>query len=91
MSELILTLNAGSSDGWVFAAGIGENDATTRAHLCRDAAWLGIQIDPEANERRELKISVGDSTPSVWVIPTDEERMIAMHTVRLMRAASEGE
>ncbi len=85
-----LTASLGGLDGLVFTAGIGENDATTRAHVCRDAAWLGIAIDREANEQRELKISVGDSKPSVWVIPTDEERMIAMHTLRLVGAAGKG-
>jgi acetate kinase len=55
--------------------------------VCTDAAWLGIEIDPQANERGMLKISVGDSIPSVWVIPTDEERMIAMHTTSVVEAA----
>ncbi len=82
-----LAASLGGLDGLVFTAGIGENDAKTRARLCQDAAWLGIQIDPEANERREPKISVGDTKPSVWVIPTDEEHMIAMHTFRLVSAA----
>ena len=79
-----LAASLGGLDGLIFTAGIGENDAATRARVCQDAAWLGIEIDPKANERRDLKISVGDSTPSVWVIPTDEERMIAMHTFRLV-------
>ena len=76
-----LTASLGGLDALVFTAGIGENDAALRARVCRDAEWLGIATDPEANERRELKISVADATPSVWVIPTDEERMIAMHTL----------
>jgi acetate kinase len=79
-----LTASLGGLDALIFTAGIGENDARVRERVCQDAAWLGIEIDAEANERRELKISVGDSEPSVWVIPTDEERMIAMHTFRLL-------
>jgi acetate kinase len=81
-----LTASLGGLDALIFTAGVGENDAALRARVCRDAAWLGIEIDSEANERRELKISPGDTTPSVWVIPTDEERMIAMHTIRLVGA-----
>jgi acetate kinase len=86
-----LTASLGGLDALIFTAGIGENDAALRARVCRQAAWLGIEINQEANERRELKISVGDTTPSVWVIPTDEERMIAMHTVRLVGAGGGGD
>jgi acetate kinase len=75
----------------IFTAGIGENDAALRTRVCRQAAWLGIEINQEANERRELKISVGYTTPSVWVIPTDEERMIAMHTFRVVGAGGGGD
>jgi len=82
-----LTASLGGLDALVFTAGVGENDAALRARVCADAAWLGITIDPQANERREARISVGDNTPSVWVIPTDEERMIAMHTLRLVAGA----
>jgi acetate kinase len=81
-----LTASLGGLDALIFTAGVGENDAALRARVCRDAAWLGIEIDSEANERRELKISAGDTTPSVWVIRTDEERMIALHTFRLVGA-----
>ncbi len=82
-----LTASLGGLDALIFTAGVGENDAALRERVCRDAAWLGIEIDREANERRELKISAGDTKPSVWVIPTDEERMIAMHTSRLVDAS----
>jgi acetate kinase len=67
-----LTASLGGLDALIFTAGIGENDAALRTRVCRQAAWLGIEINQEANERRKLKISVGDTTPSVWVIPTDE-------------------
>jgi acetate kinase len=85
-----LTASLGGLDALVFTAGVGENDAALRARVCADAAWLGIEIDAQANESGALKISVGDSTPSVWVIPTDEERMIAMHTLRLVAGAGGG-
>jgi acetate kinase len=84
-----LTACLGGLDALVFTAGIGENDAALRARVCREAAWLGIEINREANEQRDLKISVGDATPSVWVIPTDEERMIAIHTLRLVGAVDD--
>jgi acetate kinase len=85
-----LTAPLGGLDALIFTAGVGENDAELRARVCQDAAWLGFEIDGAANERRELRISVGDTTPSVWVIPTDEERMIAMHTMRLVGAGGTG-
>jgi acetate kinase len=85
-----LTASLGGLDALVFTAGVGENDAALRARVCADAAWLGIEIDAQANESGALKIFVGDSTPSVWVIPTDEERMIAMHTLRLVAGAGGG-
>ncbi|MBK5962678.1 hypothetical protein CCR95_00810 [Thiocystis minor] len=75
----------GGIDALVFTAGVGENDAEIRARICRDAAWLGIEIDADANAERRLRISPDDKTPSVWVIPTDEEAMIARHTLRIVR------
>ena len=78
-----LTASLGGLDALVFTAGVGENDAALRARVCADAAWLGVEIDTQA-KRGESRISVGEATPSVWVIPTDEERMIAMHTHRLV-------
>jgi acetate kinase len=74
----------GGLDALVFTAGVGENDAQIRARVCADAAWLGIEIDPDANAARERRISPADHRPSVWVIPTDEERMIARHTLRIV-------
>ncbi len=79
-----LTASLGGLDALVFTAGVGENDAALRARVCADAAWLSVEIDTQPNERGENRISVGEATPSVWVIPTDEERMIAMHTHRLV-------
>ncbi|MFE8033604.1 acetate/propionate family kinase [Thiohalocapsa marina] len=78
----------GGLDALVFTAGVGENDAEVRARVCRDAAWLGIELDAEANRAGASCISPASKTPSVWVIPTDEERMIAMQTLRVVREAS---
>ena len=72
----------GGLDVLVFTAGIGENDAATRASICEGMEWLGIKLDPEKNKLRgkERVISADDSKVQVWVIPTDEELMIAQDT-----------
>jgi len=75
-------------DALVFTAGIGEHAALIRARVCRDAAWLGITFDDEANRRGGPRISTQGCSPSAWVIPTNEELMIARHTLRLVRAQS---
>ncbi len=81
-----LTAALGGIDALVFTAGIGENDRRLRARVCERAAWLGIGFDHEANERNGPRISTADSAVSVWVIPTNEERMIAQHTASLVGA-----
>jgi acetate kinase len=70
-------------DGLVFTAGIGENSPDMRARICSRAAWLGIELDATANERGGPRISSSKSRVPVWVIPTNEELMIAEHTVRV--------
>jgi acetate kinase len=75
----------GGLDAFVFTAGIGENSATVRAALCDRLAWLGFRLDASANATGGPRISTQDSAVSVWVIPTDEERMIAQHTLALLR------
>ncbi|MBL8658292.1 MAG: acetate/propionate family kinase [Rhodospirillales bacterium] len=75
-----LAAAAGGLDAFVFTAGIGEHAAEIRARVCAQAAWMGIRLDPAANERDAQRLSADDSAVSVWVIPTDEERMIAIHT-----------
>ena len=70
-------------DAVVFTAGIGENAAEVRARICRHAAWLGIALDPAANLQHGPRISRADSPVSVWVIPTNEEAVIARHTQAL--------
>jgi acetate kinase len=73
----------GGLDALMFTAGIGEHAAAIRARVCRDAAWLGVTLDEAANEAGGPRISRGDSRVSAWVVPTDEELMIARHTSRL--------
>lgn len=67
-------------DALVFTAGIGERAAEIRELICHHAAWLGIELDAEANTKHGPRISTVDSRVSVWVIPTNEEAVIARHT-----------
>lgn len=76
----------GGIDALVFTAGIGENAPTVREAICRGCAWLGIVPDPEANARHGPCITLPDAAVSAWVIPTDEESVIAGHTLRLATA-----
>lgn len=71
-------------DAVVFTGGIGENAAPVRARVCRDASWLGLELDEEANARGGPCISRPGSRVSAWVIPTNEEAMIALHTWRVL-------
>jgi acetate kinase len=70
----------GGIDGLVFTAGIGENSAEIRARICEASAWLAIDLDTAANARKGPRISRAGSRVSAWVIPTNEELMIARHT-----------
>jgi acetate kinase len=74
----------GGLDAIVFTAGIGENSRSLRERVCRDAAWLGVELDAAANEGNGPRISTPGSRVSAWVIPTNEELMIARHTRRLL-------
>jgi acetate kinase len=74
----------GGIDGVVFTAGVGENSAEIRARICSKSAWLGIELDEAANIARGPRISKRGSEVSAWVIPTNEELMIARHTGRLL-------
>jgi acetate kinase len=74
----------GGLDALVFTAGIGENSAELRQRVCRDAAWLGVDLDEAANARGGPCISRPGSRASAWVIPTNEELMIARHTRRVI-------
>jgi acetate kinase len=74
----------GGLDALVFTAGIGENSAVIRRRVCEACAWLGIELDQAANTARATRISLTTSTVSAWMIPTNEELMIARHTGRLL-------
>jgi acetate kinase len=74
----------GGIDGLVFTAGIGENSAEIRHRISEASAWLGIELDERANTAKGPRISKPQSKVSVWVIPTNEELMIARHTGSLL-------
>jgi acetate kinase len=77
----------GGVDGIVFTAGIGERSSEIRRRLCEASAWLGVALDPAANERHGPRISAAGSRVSAWVIPTNEELMIARHTGAMLGIA----
>jgi len=74
----------GGVDGLVFTAGIGERSVEIRRRICEASAWLGVALDPKANAAHGPRISRSGSTVSAWVIPTNEELMIARHTGKLL-------
>ena len=74
----------GGIDGLVFTAGIGENSAEVRRRICESCAWLGVELDPQANARKGPRISRSGSKVSAWVVPTNEELMIARHMAALL-------
>ena len=71
-------------DAFVFTAGIGENSASVRAQVAEQLGWLGVVLDPAQNSRHARLISASDSRIPVYVVPTDEELMIAQHTLSLL-------
>jgi len=84
-------LNAGSLaaalgglDAFVFTAGIGERSVPIRARIAERLRWLGAELDPDANDAGALRISTPESRVALLVIPTDEELMIARHTLALV-------
>jgi acetate kinase len=74
----------GGVDALVFTAGIGEHSAPIRRRICEAFAWLGVELDPAANETHGPRITQARSRVSAWVIPTNEELMIARHTGALL-------
>ncbi len=70
----------------VFTAGIGENDAATRAEVAAGCNWLGLTLDAALNEGGPGCISAAGSRLQAWVIPTNEELMIARHTAAVLEA-----
>ncbi len=85
-----LAMALGGLDALVFTAGIGEHAAPVRADVCRRCAWLGVDLDEAANTENGPRISLPGSRVSAWVIPTDEEALIARQTLAVLGAASGG-
>jgi acetate kinase len=81
-----LAAAAGGLDALVFTAGIGQHAPEIRARICAQSAWLGIRLDPVSNRAGGPCISMPDSPVTVWVIPTNEELMVARHTFSLTGA-----
>lgn len=78
----------GGLDALVFTGGIGQHAAVIRERVCRTAAWLGVELDVNANEEGGPRISTESSSVCVWTIPTNEEVMIARHTRRVIETAA---
>jgi acetate kinase len=83
-----LIASLGGLDALVFTAGIGEHAAEVRSRVGAAFAWLGVDIDPDANARHALRISTASSSVSVWVVPTDEELVIAGETLGIARTSA---
>ena len=81
-----LAVSLGGLDALVFTAGIGENAAPVRAAVCAHLAWLGVALDAVANEHHGPRISAVGSEVAAWVIPTDEEGVIARQLLHVARA-----
>ena len=79
-----LSAAIGGLDALVFTAGIGENSPEIRQKICQASSWLGIELDKDANFRKGPRISTASSKVSAWVVPTNEELMIARHTGALL-------
>ena len=74
----------GGLDGVVFTAGVGEHAAPIRARICDHLAWLGVSIDPERNAAHAPRISPDGARVPAWIVPADEEAVIARHTSDLV-------
>lgn len=79
-----LTAALGGLDALVFTAGVGENSARIRAEIAARSGWLDLRLDAEANARNAAVISTADATLHARVMPTDEEAMIAQHTIETL-------
>ena len=80
----------GGLDAIVFTAGIGENAPVIRERVCREAARLGIELNQDANATRGPRISTENSRVSAWVLHTNEELMIARHTLQALGGRNGG-
>jgi acetate kinase len=76
----------GGLDAIVFTGGIGENSAEIRERICQQARWLGIELAAQANRSGGPRISAETAPVAAWVVPTNEELMIARHTRRVLQA-----
>jgi len=81
----------GGLDALVFTAGIGEHAAEIRRRVCNAAEWLGLRIDADANTINGPCITQSESRTSAWVIPTDEDLMIARHTTTTLQINVKGD
>jgi acetate kinase len=86
----MLAAALGGLDAFVFTAGIGENSSEIRARIVARLGWLGATIDPAANAKHASRISAPDSRLALYVIPTDEELMIARHTLAVLASRTDG-
>ena len=84
----LLAAALGGLDAFVFTAGIGENSPSMRARIAEKLAWLGVAFDAAANSERKSLISLPQSRVALYVLPTDEEFMIARHTLALLSKGS---
>ena len=84
----MLAAALGGLDAFVFTAGIGENSATVRARVAEKLGWLGAILDKEANSAARTLISRPESQIALYIVPTDEELMIARHTLALLSTRS---
>jgi acetate kinase len=84
-----LAAAVGGVDGLVFTGGIGQHDQATRREVVAGCAWLGAELDEDANRRNDGRIDAASSELPIWVVPTDEERVIARHTFELLAAEAD--
>lgn len=82
-----LAVSTQGFDAIIFTAGVGENSSTMRVAICERLHWLGVEIDVQENAKHAKQISTPDSAISVWVIPTNEELVMAQDALRLYHAA----
>ena len=83
----LLAAAMGGVDAFVFTAGIGENSSSMRARIAKKLTWLGGALDPKANEKGETSLAAKKSRIGLFVVPTDEELMIARHTLAVLKKA----
>jgi acetate kinase len=86
LNAAMLAAALGGIDGFIFTAGIGEHSAAMRSRIARHLEWLGVELDAAANAAPAGRISAAASRVAVYVVPTDEELMIARHTLDLLAA-----